>query len=59
MSKIEYLHINLQKIYSIDVEYSTDSEEFYCFQQSDNPEKLGYKYERDFTEAATTEPETV
>jgi hypothetical protein len=57
IKKIEYHHTTLNKVYSIDREISID--EFYKFQESDNPETLGYKYERDYPSITAAQPETV
>jgi len=47
--KIEYVHNELNKVYSINREISLH--EFLDFQESDNPLNLGFTYERDYTEA--------
>lgn len=59
MKKIEYHHLKSGKVYSHFQEYQTDTEMYWAFQQTDQPEKLGFTYERDFREAETTQPETV
>lgn len=59
MIKIEYLHLKSNKVYSLDKQYPEGSPEFNKFQQSENPLKLGYKYERDFNEAQEQKSETV
>jgi len=47
--KVEYVHVELNKVYSINREISFN--EFLNFQESDNPLDLGFTYERDYTEA--------
>jgi len=42
--KVEYVHNELNKVYSINREISFD--EFLNFQESDNPLNLGFTYER-------------
>ena len=59
IGKTEYLHKLSKKVYSHQLEFAEDSEEHYCFQQSENPTLIGYKYERDFIEAEAEKPETV
>jgi hypothetical protein len=59
MKQIEYLHIATQTVWQHTEKYPNDSEEYYCFQQSENPELLGYKYERDYKPTDTEKPETV
>ena len=59
MIYVEYLHIATQAVYSCEKEYTTDTEMYWAFQQSTEPEKLGFKYERDFTTTEPAEPETV
>jgi hypothetical protein len=55
--KIQYHHTTLDKIYSIDREISYP--EFLKFQESNNPIKLGFTYERDFKPTDEQESETV
>jgi hypothetical protein len=59
MRYIEYLHLKLMQIFSHSEEFQTDTEMYWAFQQSTEPEKLGFKYERDFTEIDPKKPETV
>jgi len=54
---VEYVHTTLNKVYSIDREIS--AEELKEFQESNHPIKLGFTYERDYSEAKEQEPETV
>jgi len=56
---IQYHHKATDKIYSHFMEYLPESEDYKEFQLSKQPETLGYKYERDFTEAEPAEPETI
>jgi hypothetical protein len=47
------------QVFSHSEEFQTDTEMYWAFQQSTEPEKLGFKYERDFTEIDPAKPETV
>ncbi len=59
MIYVEYLHLKSNKVYSHSEEFTTDTEMYWNFQQSNQPELLGFTYERDFREAETEKPETV
>lgn len=59
MIYVEYLHLKTNKVYSHSEEFTTDTEMYWNFQQSNQPELLGFTYERDFREAETEKPETV
>jgi hypothetical protein len=59
MIYVEYLHIATQKVYSCEKEYTTDTEMYWAFQQSTEPEKLGFRYERDNTTPIQSEPENI
>jgi hypothetical protein len=59
MIYVEYLHITLNKVYSLDKQYPEGSPEFNEFQESNNPKELGFIYERDFSEAETEKSETI
>ena len=59
MKYVEYLHLKTNKVYSHSEEYPTDTEMYWAFQQSDQPELLGFTYERDFRPTETEKPETV
>jgi hypothetical protein len=59
MKYVEYLHLKSNKVYSHSEEFTTDTEMYWNFQQSNDPTTLGFKYERDFREAETEKPEAV
>lgn len=59
MIYVEYLHLKTNKVYSHSEEFTTDTEMYWNFQQSNQPEDLGFTYERDFREAEAEKPETV
>lgn len=59
MIYVEYLHLKSNKVYSHSEEFTTDTEMYWNFQQSNQPELLGFTYERDFREAEAEKPETV
>jgi hypothetical protein len=48
MRTVEYLHITSQTVWQHTEEYQTDTEMYYCFQNTDKPEALGFVYLRKF-----------
>jgi hypothetical protein len=46
--KCEVLHTALSKIYSLHSHVLVDTPEYFAFQSSENPESLGFTYERDY-----------
>jgi hypothetical protein len=54
ISKTEYLHKSTQTVWQHAEEYPNDTEEYYCFQNTEKPEALGFIYVREYK----TEPKT-